>query len=146
MLRIMKKFLIAVTPAVLLFSACGGSSGSSAQSEVADLFISVANEQDLKLDESCVRTNADKFSDADAEMMVEAGVGGDPDISDAGDAIGDEILSGCVDAESYLEGLATSFSEDGSIDGDCIRAALKGLSVAEIDDQLFDVAFDCAID
>lgn len=147
----MKKLLIsAVSTTVLLsgglLSACGGSSGASAQDGVADMFIGLAADQDLKLDEDCVRTNAAEFSDADAQAMVDAGVDGDPDISDAADAIGDQIFSECVDAASYLDSLVTSFAEDGTIDADCLREALDGLSVGEIDEKIFDVAFDCALD
>ena len=142
----MKKLLISAVSATLLFSACGGSSGDSAQDGVADLLIGVAEDQDLQLDEDCVRSTSAKFSDADAQALVDAGIDGDPEISDAGDVLGEQIFNECVDASSYLDSLITSFSEDGTVDADCLQDALKGLTVGEIDEEIFDVAFDCAKD
>ena len=129
----------------LVLTACGGSGSGGDQGEVADLFIELAGEEDLELDEGCVRDTTAKLSDADAAAIVEAGVDGDPEVSDDADAIADEILS-CVDVSSYRDGLIDAISEgDDTIDADCLRDALGDLETAEeIDDAIFSAAFDCS--
>ena len=76
-----------------------------------------------------------------------AGLEGDVDISDEGDAIGERIFSDCVDAASYLAALIDSFTaDDPSLDAACLESALEGKTVDEIDDELFDAAFGCTTD
>ena len=127
----------------LVLTACGGS--GSDQDEVADLFIELAGDQDLELDEGCVRDTTEKFSDADAAALVEAGTDGNPELSEAGDAVAEEIF-GCVDVSSYRDSLIDAITEgDDTIDGDCLREALGDLSTpAEVDDAIFSAAFDCS--
>lgn len=140
----MNKILTVVMSAALVLGACGDSSASGAQGEVADLFIDVANDEGLALDEDCVRDNTSKLSDDDARALVDAGLEGDADISDEGDAIGEDIFSACVDPEKYIDFIVDSFTEnDDTVDGDCLRDELSGLSVNEVDEKLFDAAFAC---
>lgn len=138
----MKKLLISAIAVSLLLAACGG--GGGAQDEVADLFIELAGEENLELDDDCVRDTAARLSDDDAQAIVDAGTDGDPVVSDEAEAIGDEIFSTCVNADSYVDLIVTSLAEDDdTIDADCMRAELSGLSVDEVDDKIFDAAFSC---
>ena len=141
----MKKLLTVAVSATFLFGACGGSSSSGAQGDVADMFIDIADEEGLALDNDCVRDTSAKLSDDDAQALVDAGVDGDADISDEGDAIGNEIFTSCIDADEYIDFIVESFTEDdATIDGDCMRDEFSGLTVEEVDDKLFDAAFACS--
>ncbi len=131
--------------ATLAFTACGGS--GSDQDEVADLLIEQAAGEDIELDEDCVRDTAAKLSDDDAAALVEAGVDGDPEISEAGDAIGEEIVN-CLEISSYRDTLIDSIAEsDPTIDADCMRDALGEFeTIEEIEDEIFSAAFACTSD
>lgn len=136
---------ICIIAAVAFIAAgCGGGSGGD-QDEAADLFLDAGAALDLDLDEDCVRDLTARLSDQDAAAIVESGQTGEPDLSDEGDAIADEIF-GCVDVDSYLDREIRSFTDnDDSIDPDCLRRELEGLATAaEIADSLIDAAIACS--
>lgn len=136
------RWIGALAAAVVGISACGG--GDDSQGEVADLFIELAESEGIELDRDCVVETAGGLSDTDAEKIVEAGTDGSADVSDEAQAIGDEILD-CVDVDSFRDSVLTQFEQDGSIDIDCLRSELEGLTtVEEIEDQVVDAAFGCA--
>lgn len=89
--------------AALALTACGGDDGGGgAQDQVADMMIDVLNEAsevegvEVDIDEDCIRDKVDELSDADAQAILDAGPEGDPEVSDAADAIG-ETMFDCVD-------------------------------------------------
>ena len=134
-----------IAAAALVLAACGGGGGSDTDS-AADNLISFADDQDLELDESCVKDLAKGFSDDDAKALADAG--SDPEnaeISEAGDEIAEQMFNDCVDAASYVNTVVNGLTEsDASIDADCLRGELDGLTVEEIDEKLFDAAFACS--
>ena len=148
--------LAAVT---LALAACGGSDdpsgddgseGSSAggdQARVVDLLLGAAEGSGIELDETCVNETLGELSDEDAKAIADAGVEGNPEVSDAGNEIGDRVYNDCIDAESYLTSQANVLADnEESIDADCIIDELTGLTVNEIDELLFDTAFACSSD
>ena len=93
----MRNTLIAgLSVAALTFAACSSDNASGgSQDEVADLMIQSAEETGFEIDEACVRDITDQLSDDDAEKIVEAGIDGDPDVSDEADALALELID-CV--------------------------------------------------
>ena len=62
-----------------------------------------------------------------------------------GDAIGDQMFEDCVDVGSYIGTIIDSFSEDGTVDADCLKEEFAGItSVSEVDEKIFDAAFACS--
>lgn len=100
--------------AALALTSCGGGDdggsdgggGGGAQDQVADMMIDVLNEAseiegvDMTVDEGCIRDKAGQLSDADAQAIVDAGPEGDPEVSDAADAIADTMIE-CVDLGDF---------------------------------------------
>jgi hypothetical protein len=74
----------------LALAACGG--GGSDQDQVADLLIEAADDAGASPDSDCIRDLAQDISDADAKAMTDAGLQGDPDISQAAGEILAEML------------------------------------------------------
>ncbi len=138
-----KKLFSTLAATAVVVSACGGGGGK--QGEVADMFIELAADGGLELDDDCVEgRRRSKLSDDDAETIVEAGTDGDPDVSPEAEAIGDEIFN-CVDASSFVDSIVAEFEDDDSIDVDCLRDELEGLSTPdEIQDKAFDIALACS--
>ncbi len=137
--------LAIITASTLALSACGGGGGGS-QGEVADLFIEVAEGEGLVLDRDCVEQAAEGLTDDDARAIVDAGLDGDPEISDSAQAVGADIIN-CVNVDSYIDSIVARFEEDESLDGDCLRGQIEGLdSVEAIDAVLFDTALACSSD
>ncbi len=134
----------------LLLAACGGSDGDSGsasgdQGRVADLLLTAADEEGFALDADCVNENVGELTDEDAKALADSGLEGDADISAAADAIGEKIFSECVDASSYLDALVQSFAaDDPTLDTECLKSALDGKTVDEIDEELFDAALGCS--
>ena len=132
---------------VLVLAACGGSDSGSAsgdQGRVADLVIELSGEQGFELDEACVNETVSELSDADAKALADSELAGDAETSDEAEAIGQKVFTDCVDAESYVNSLADSIAEDDdTIDAQCVKDELAGLTVDEVDDQIFDAAFAC---
>jgi len=137
-----------IAATALALGACGGSDAAGGdQGEVADLVMEAADEQGFELDESCVNDTVAELSDEDAKALVDAGLEAEADVSDAGRAIGQQVFTDCVDADSYMTALVDSITaEDPSLDADCIKSALEGKSVEEIQGQLVEVAFGCSTD
>lgn len=137
-----KKLFSTLAATVVVVSACGGGGGK--QGEVADLLIEAADEGGLELDNDCVNDTAAKLSDDDAEKIVEAGTDGDPDVSPEAEALFDEIFN-CVDTSAFVDSILAEFEGDDSIDADCLREELEGLtSPDEIQEKMFDIAFSCS--
>jgi len=133
---------IAATTLVVSVSACGGGGGGD-QGEVADMLMDAASEGGLELDEDCVNDTAAKLSDDDAKKIVDAGPDGDPELSPEAEALADEIFN-CVDAGAFVDTILAEFEGDDSVDTDCLREELEGLtSPDEIQDKMFDVMIDC---
>lgn len=149
----------------IILAACGGSDGSSADSSSADsssadassvdgdqgrviaLLLSTAADSGIELDETCVNNTLGELSDDDAKAIADAGIDGQPEVSDEANEIGDRVFDECIDAESYLESQANALAGgDDTIDADCITAELADLTVNEIDDRLFETAFACSSD
>lgn len=117
------------------------------QQRVVDLLLSGAGDSGIELDEVCINENIGRLSDDDAKALADAGVGGEADISDEAAAIGETVFSECVDAASYADAQVDAIGQiDETIDLECFRDALDGLTVDEIDEQIFDAATDCADD
>ena len=136
------RLLAIITASTLAIAACGGGGGGS-QGEVADLFIEVAEKEGLALDRDCVEKAAEGLTDDDAQAIVDAGVDGEPDISDGAQAVGADIIS-CVSIDSYIDSIVATFDDDPTFDGDCFRDAIEGLdSIEAIDEVLFDQALAC---
>jgi len=138
-----------IAASALVLAACGSDDGapSGDQGEVADLLMTAAGDEGFELDRDCVDEKVAELSDDDASALAESGLEGDAEISAAGDAIGASIFSDCVDAASYLDALIASFGEDDpTLDTDCLKSALEGNTVDEIDEELFDAAFECSSD
>lgn len=74
----------------LTLAACGG--GGSDQDQVADMLIEAADDAGASPDSDCIRDLAQDISDDDAEAMADAGLQGDPEISDAAGEILAEML------------------------------------------------------
>ncbi len=155
----MKKSLLSVVAgAVLLFSACGSDSagegtssssaptpsaptptasvsssgGGDAQAEAADLVIEEAKDEGIDLDVQCVNDITAELSDEDAEAIVAAGVNGDPDVSDAGDATGAKLAT-CADNDQLVEAFIEELKGSGqSFDEQCVRDSLEGANLAEL--------------
>lgn len=140
--------LACLTVSALAVAGCGGSDddGIGAQQQrVVDLLLTGAGEAGIELDEECVSENVAELSDDDAKAIADAGLEGEADISDEGDAIGETVFSDCVDAESYASLQVESIGEiDDTVDVDCLSDALDGLTVEEIDEQLVDAATACS--
>ena len=137
-----KKLFSTLAATAVVVSACGGGGGQ--QGEVADMVIDAAADGGLELDSDCVNDTASKLSDDDAEKIVEAGTEGDPDVSPEAEALFDEIFN-CVDASAFVDTILAEFEGDESIDADCLREELEGLtSPDEIQEKMFDIALSCS--
>lgn len=88
----MKKSILACVAAALIVVGCGGG-GDGDQGQVADIIIRAAEDAGASPNADCIRDAANKLSDADAAAMVEAGLDGDPSISDGANEILIEILT-----------------------------------------------------
>ena len=144
----MKIRLIALTTtAALALGACGGGDGGP-QSEVADMFIDAMAEQDVKVDEGCVKDAMKQLSDEDAQKILDAGVDGSPDVSDDAAAAGAEAL-GCVDSGALVDQMITDLVDEvgaDNVDEQCLREALQDFDIAELEsgtESLMRAAFDC---
>lgn len=124
--------------AALALSACGGGDGK--QDEVADLMIQAAADEDLELDEGCVRDVAGELSDDDAQKILDAGFDGDPqDLSAEAEDLANDMF-GCVDTDAlvdqFIGPLIEEMGED-NVDVDCIKEAMRGLDVSSPEDAAF---------
>lgn len=131
-----------VTATVL--AACGGGSGGD-QGEVADLFIQAADEEGFELDRECVETAAAKLSDDDARKILDAGIDGDPDVSDDANAVADEMAD-CLPIDSLIDSLLEEFGDDDTVDTACLRDELAGVAnPTELSARIFDALSACTV-
>jgi hypothetical protein len=121
--------------AALALAACGGDDSGGQQDEVADMMLTVMSEESgLSLDEACVREAAQGITDEDADKIVEAGMDGDPAISEESDqAI--RSMASCVSLDDMVDEIAEQFGD--SVDRDCLRDALDGVDLAALDEADF---------
>ena len=68
-----------------------GSSGGPLQDQVVDEALKEADNRGITFDEACLRTTVAGLSDADAQLILDAGITGDPDVSPEGEAIATAI-------------------------------------------------------
>ena len=138
------RLVTVVSVSMLALAACGGGS-SGPQGEVADLFVEVAEDEGLELDRDCVDEATAKLSDADAQEIIDAGRDGTPDVSDEGNAIGDEVF-GCIGMDSFIDSMVAEM-EGEDVDTECLRNELESLSTPdEIQAGLFDAMLSCSSD
>lgn len=104
------RFLVTISIAALALVACGGDDdgggggGNSPQDQVADMMMDVLDEttgteemEGVTIDEDCIRDKVDQLSDEDAQLILDAGTGPEPEgLSDSANEIGETILE-CVD-------------------------------------------------
>ncbi len=147
--------LTACVAGVAIASALAGCGGSDDAGEatgddkarVVELLVAAADEEGFGLDTECVTGYVGELSDDDARELAEAGLTGDADVSGDGEAIGAALFRDCVDAASYADAIAEAFAEaDPSVDVECLKGALGGLTTDEIDDQFLDRVEDCSTD
>ena len=96
-----KTLLGALAVGTILVAACGdsGDDGGGAQRDVADLLADFLDEQGVIFDEQCIRDVTSQLSNEDAQLLVDAGIDGDADISDEAVAMSEQ-LKDCVDFTS----------------------------------------------
>lgn len=141
----MRNRLVTLLIAAATVAACGGGA-SGDQGEVADLFLQAAGDEGIEVDQDCVETAAGKLSDDDAAKILEAGIDGDPDVSDAANDVADEMAR-CVAVDSLIDGMLAELEGDDTIDVECLRAELDGAADAdEVSDRMFGAITTCSTD
>lgn len=128
----MSKMMAILASVTVLVAACGGGGGGD-QEEVADKLLEAAEEQDLALDEECVRDKADQLSDADADKLLEAADDDDIEeigLSPEGEQLTTELFS-CVSTEEFIDTILEQLPDEG-IDKDCVREQLEELDTADL--------------
>lgn len=97
--------------AILVLAACSGDDGGgdtapattdavttttteppTVQQQVANLLLGHLNNIGMSHDEPCIRTVSDLYTDADAELILEAGLDSTPTLSDEGNEVTDAYL------------------------------------------------------
>lgn len=149
----MRSFAITalLATSALVLAACGsddsgGGEPGGDQARVVDLVMSSTGAEGFELDRACVEEAVAELSDADAQSLADSGLANNADISAEGDAIGQRVFTECVDAASYLDALIASFGQDPTLDAECLRSALEGKNIDEIDAEVFDAATGCTIE
>ena len=137
--------ITSIATAALLLTACGGGA-SGTQGEVADLMLEEAEKEGIELDEDCVQDVAGKLSDDDAQKLLDAGVDGDPELSDAGEDLATEMV-GCLDTDALVDQLIAPLVEEmgeDNVDVDCLKDALKDVDLSNPEDASIGSAMiDC---
>ncbi len=133
-----KKLVTAAIVAVTLLAACGsddggsGSDGGGDQTKAADALMKSAEEEDIALDEDCVREVSAKLTDEDAKLILDSiDSDGEPTLSDAGEVLKGEIF-GCIDASQLVDQMMQEIGDQPGMDKDCVREVLDGLSSDDI--------------
>jgi hypothetical protein len=114
-----KKTLAAAVGALALLGAA----------KIADKIMTSAKDDGMELDKSCVTKLAEKFNDADTEMLVDNLDNEDFDLdqlSDEGAALGMQLI-GCADKDALVDMMMEEIGEMPGADPECIRAALDKL-------------------
>jgi hypothetical protein len=124
-----KNFAVAIATLALIGASCGGGDGSGDAAKIADKIITSAKDEGMELDKSCVTKLAEKFNDADTEMLVDNLDNEDFDLdqlSDEGAALGMQVI-GCADKDALVDMMMEEMGEMPGADPECIRAALGKL-------------------
>lgn len=128
-----KKTLAATIGALALFgAACGGTSGDAAK--IADKIMTSAKDEGMELDKSCVTKLAEKFNDADTEMLVDNLDNEDFDLdqlSDEGAALGMQVI-GCADKDALVDMLMEQVGSVPGLDSDCVRGVLEEIEPEQL--------------
>lgn len=119
-----------------MVAACSGGSNSSdssgAQAQAAQKTIDAAKEEGFDLDEGCVNDIASQLSDDDAQAIVDAGPGDDPDVSADGSALAGQ-LGGCLGQGVLVDEFINGMLADGQVfDETCVRENLQDFDLASI--------------
>jgi len=130
----MRRITGLIAASVLFVAACGGNDDDNAtatgvQNDAADEIIKQANDGNFDPDEGCIREKAAKFSDEDAQKIVDAGSSDTPDLSPEGLAIVGETAS-CLSSDAMMNQIVEGLPE--GVDGDCVRDKLKDVDFGAI--------------
>ena len=88
--------LAGLTTALTAVAACSSDdSEPSGRARLVDMTIDFADENGLTADESCLTDVFDSLSDDDVELLVDAGIDGDVELSAEGEARS-EALADCL--------------------------------------------------
>lgn len=115
-----------------LLVGCGG---TSPQVQVAEMYVSVATESGYRVEPSCVSKVMSEMTDADADALVEAGLDGNADLSEAGIDVLTAVANQCIDVGEYLDKLIADYSNDPNVDPLCLRSALEDLTSVDAIDR-----------
>jgi hypothetical protein len=124
-----KNFAAAIATLALLGASCGSGGGSGDATKIADKIMTSAKDDGMELDKSCVTKLAEKFNDADTEMLVDNLDNKDFDLdqlSDEGAALGMQVI-GCADKDALVDMMMEEIGDVPGADPECIRAALGKL-------------------
>lgn len=129
------RVIAAAVAATLVLSGCGDGGGK--QDEVADMVIEEMADQDVAMDEDCVREAAGKLSDDDAQKILDAGPDGDAgDLSDDAQEAARTLIN-CVDTDQLVDQIVDSMVDSigaENIDVDCLKDTLRGMDLANLED------------
>jgi len=110
--------------------ADSSASAGDVQAQAADAAIASAKQDGIDLDADCVNELTAQLSDEDAQAIVDAGGGGDAEVSDEGTAIGSQLLS-CAGNEQIIDALIAEMKTSGQeFDEQCVRDGLKDIDLA----------------
>lgn len=125
----------------VVIAACGSScGGTSPQVQVAEMYVSVAAEDGYEVDPACVSEEMEAMSEADARALVDAGLDGNADLSEAGIDVLTGVANRCIDVVEYLDRLVADYSDDPTVDPECIRASLADQPSVDAIDRATEVA------
>ncbi|MCB0997822.1 MAG: hypothetical protein KDB40_00880 [Acidimicrobiales bacterium] len=125
-----RKFtVVAFAALALVAGACGGDDegGSGDQGAVVDKMMEVADEAGFELDRDCVADLVGQLSDADLELLAEADIDDDVELSPEGDALGEQMFT-CVPQDALVEQIMTQVGGQEGVDDECLREVLEGMS------------------
>ena len=134
----MRTTLALFTIGVLVLAGCGGDddsgdngSLSDSQAAAAQRAIDQGDAEGFTLDEGCVNDLAAQLDDADAQLLADAGPDENPDLSEEGEQLSDQLL-GCVDEDALVDLFIEQIEAEGQqVDDDCVRDALSEFDLAD---------------
>lgn len=121
----MKRLLVLLALGSLALTACGSDDGDTASAStadrtaggdtdpeaIADLLVDAAGDEGFDLDRDCIVGLAGQLSEADRELLA-ADPAGDPELSPAGEALGEQLVT-CIEfSEGTRAALAASIAEE----------------------------------
>lgn len=124
------RFRTLIATALVAVSACGGA--PSDQDKITDMVMQAAIDEGLELDKKCVSDLAAQISDADAKIIIDAGISGTGEVSEAATTIGLKMVSCTTNTDVLIETLVSELSTIEGLDADCLRSALKKLEPAQL--------------